>query len=119
MSIQGLFSLGVTGLILQSKSLSIPQFESINSSVLNLRYGLTPYPYMTIGKATTLIIRTFVRKVMSLLLNMLSRLIIAFLSRGKHLLISWLESPSAVILEPKKINSRSVFPFLPHLFAMK
>ena len=112
MSIQGLFSLGVTGLILQSKGLSrafsMPQSESISSSVLNLHYGPTSYPYMTIGKATTLIIWTFVRKVMSLLLNMLSRLIIAFLSRSKHLLVSWLESPSAVILEPKKMVSISI-----------
>ena len=57
---------------------------------------------MTTGKAIALTRWTFVAKVMSLLFNMLSRLIIAFLSRRKHLLISWLQSPSAVILEPKK-----------------
>ena len=58
-------------------------------------------PYMTTGKTTALTRRTFVGKVMSLLFNMLSRLVIAFLPRSKHLLISWLQSPSAVILEPK------------------
>ena len=63
------------------------------------------YPYMTTGKTIALIRRTFVGKVMSLLFNMLSRLVIAFLSRTKCLLISWLQSPSAVILEPKKIKS--------------
>ena len=60
------------------------------------------YPYMTTGKTIALTRRTFVGKVMSLLFNMLSRLVRAFLPRSKHLLISWLQSPSAVILEPKK-----------------
>ena len=60
---------------------------------------------MTTGKTIALIRWTFVGKVMSLLLNMLSRLVITFLSRSKCLLISWLQSPSAVILEPKKIKS--------------
>ena len=59
-------------------------------------------PYMTTGKTIALTRRTLVRKVMSLLLNMLSRLVITFLPRSKHLLISWLQSPSAVILEPPK-----------------
>ena len=63
------------------------------------------HPYMTTGKTIALTRRTFVDKVMSLLFNMLSRLVITFLPRSKHLLISWLESPSAVILEPKKIVS--------------
>ena len=63
---------------------------------------------MTTGKTMALTRRTFVGKVMSLLLNMLSRLIITFLPRSKHLLISWLESPSAVILEPRKIKSDTV-----------
>ena len=58
------------------------------------------HPYMTTGKTIALTRRTFVGKVMSLLLNMLSRLVLAFLPRSKHLLISWLQSPSAVILEP-------------------
>ena len=65
------------------------------------------HPYMTIGKTIALTRQTFVGKVMSLLLNMLSRLVITFLARSKCLLISWLQSPSAVILEPPKINSDS------------
>ena len=60
---------------------------------------------MTTGKTIALLRQTFVGKVMSLLLNMLSRLVITLLPRSKHLLISWLQSPSAVILEPPKINS--------------
>ena len=63
---------------------------------------------MTTGKTIALTSRTFVGKVMSLLLNMLSRLVITFLPRSKCLLISWLQSPSAVILEPKKIKSATV-----------
>ena len=63
------------------------------------------HPYMTTGKTMALTRRTFVDKVMSLLFNMLSRLVITFLPRRKHLLISWLQSPSAVILEPRKIKS--------------
>ena len=63
------------------------------------------HPYMTTGKTVALTIRNFVGKVMSLLFNMLSRLVMAFLQRSKRLLISWLQSPSAVILEPKKIKS--------------
>ena len=70
------------------------------------------HPYVTTGKYIALTRRTFVSKVMSLLLNILSRLIIAFLPRSKHLLISWLQSPSVVILEPNK-TSLSLFP---HLF---
>ena len=63
---------------------------------------------MTTGKAIALTRQTFVGKVMSLLFNMLSRLVIAFLSRSKHLLVSWLQSPFVVILEPKKIKSVTV-----------
>ena len=63
------------------------------------------HPYMTTGKTISLTRQTFVGKVMSLLFNVLSRLVITFLPRSKHLLISWLQSPSAVILEPKKIKS--------------
>ena len=66
------------------------------------------HPYMTTGKTIALTRRTFAGKVMSLLLNMLSRLVITFLPRSKHLLISWLQSPSAVILEPQKIKSDTV-----------
>ena len=73
------------------------------------------HPYMTIGKIIVLTRQTFVSKVMSLLFNMLSRLVIAFLPKSKHLLISWLQSPSAVILEPKKIKSVSVSIFSPSI----
>ena len=65
-------------------------------------------PYMTTGKTIALTRQTFVSKVMSLLLNMLSRLVITFLPSSKRLLISWLQSPSAVILELKKIKSDTV-----------
>ena len=66
------------------------------------------HPYMTTGKTIALTRWTFVGKVMSLLYNMLSRLIITFLPRSKCLLVSWLQSPSAVILEPQKIKSATV-----------
>ena len=66
------------------------------------------HPYMTTGKTIAFTIRNFVGKVMSLLFNMLSRLVIVFLPRSKCLLISWLQSPSSVILEPKKIKSVTV-----------
>ena len=74
--------------------------------------------YMTSGKAIALTRQSFVAKVMYLLFNMLSRLVITILPRSKHLLISGLLSPSAVILEPKKIKSLSV-PLFPNLFAVK
>ena len=78
------------------------------------------HPYMTIGKTTALTIWTLVDKaMMSLLFNMLSRFVIASLQRSKCLFISWLQSPSAVILEPKKIKSVTVSSFFPHLFVMK
>ena len=66
------------------------------------------HPYTTVGKTIALIRHTFVGKVMSLVFNMLSGLVIAFLPRSKRLLISWLKSPFAVILEPKKIKSVTV-----------
>ena len=66
------------------------------------------HPYMTTGKTIALTIQNFVDKVMSLLFNMLSRLVITFLPRSKRLLISWLQSPSTVILEPPKIKSDTV-----------
>uniref|UniRef100_A0AC11E991 Uncharacterized protein n=1 Tax=Ovis aries TaxID=9940 RepID=A0AC11E991_SHEEP len=66
------------------------------------------HPYMTTGKTIALSRRTFVGKVMSLPLNMQCKLVITFLPRNKHLLISWLQSPSAVILEPQKIKSATV-----------
>ena len=73
---------------------------------------------LTTGKTIALTRQTFVGKVMSLLFNMVSRLLIAFLPRSKPLLISWLQSPSAVILEPPQ-NSLSLYSLFPHLFAMK
>ena len=69
------------------------------------------HSYMTVGKSTALTTGTFVGKVMSLFFNTLSRFIVAFLSRSQHLLISWLQSQSAVILEPKKIKSATVSTF--------
>ena len=66
------------------------------------------HPFMTTGKTIALTRQTFVAKVMSLLFNVLSRFVIAFLPRSKRLLISWLQSPFAVILEPKKIKSVTV-----------
>ena len=85
-----------------------PQFKSINSLVLSFLHSPLSHPYMTTGKTIALTRRTFVGKVMSLLLNMLSRLVITFLPRSKRLLISWLQSPSAVILEPPQIKSDTV-----------
>ena len=76
------------------------------------------HPYMTTGKTIALTRRTFVGKVTSLLFNMLSRLVVTFLPRNKCLLTSWLQSPSAVILEPKNIVSHC-FPLFRHVFAMK
>ena len=85
----------------QESSLT-PQFERINSSAVSLL--CVQHPYMNNGKT----IQTFVGKVLFLLFNMLSRFVIAFLPRSKHLLISWLQSLSAVISEPKKIKSVTV-----------
>ena len=76
------------------------------------------HPCMTTGKTIALTRRTFVGKVMSLLLNMLSRLVITFFPKSKCLLISWLQSSSAVILEPRNTKSATVST-VPHLFAMK
>ena len=88
------------------ESSPIPQFKRTNSSGLSFLYS----PTLTSihGKTIALARQTFAGKVMSLLFNTLSRLVIAFLPSSKHLLISWLQSPSAVILEPKKINSDTV-----------
>ena len=84
-----------------------PQFKSISSSVLNFLIVQLSHPYMTTGKIIALTRRTFIGKVMSLLFNMLSSLVITFLTRRKHLLILWLKSPYVVILEPPKIKSVS------------
>ena len=85
---------------------SLLQHHSSKASILQCSAFLIvqlSHPYMTTGKTIALIRWTFVGKVMSLLFNMLSRFVIAFLSRNKRLLISWQQSPSAVIFEPKKI----------------
>ena len=98
-------------LAVQGTLKSLLQHHSSEASILKHSAFLIVqllYPYMTTGKTTDLTRWTFVGKVMSLLLNMLSRLVITFLPRSKHLLISWLQSPSAVILEPEKIKSDTV-----------
>ena len=92
-------------LAIQGTLKSILQHHSSKASILQRSAFFTvqlSHPYMTTGKTTALTRWTFVGKVMSLLFNMLSRLVITFLPRSKRLLISWLQSPSAVILEPKK-----------------
>ena len=92
-------------LAVQGTLKSLLQHHSLKASILQLSAFFTvqlSHPYMTTGKTIALTRRTLVSKAMSLLLNMLSRLVITFLPRSKCLLISWLQSPSAVILEPKK-----------------
>ena len=118
MNIQGWFPLGLTGLIsLLSKGLkSLLQHHNSKASILQHSAFFTvqlSHPYMTTRKTIALTIWTFVSKVMSLLFNTLSRFIIAFLPRSKHLLISWLHSPSAVILEPTKMKSITCFHCFP------
>ena len=91
-------------LAVQGTLKSLLQHHSSKASILRLSAFFIvqlSHPYMTTGKTKALTRWTFVDKVMSLLFNMLSRLVITFLPRSKHLLISWLQSPSAVILEPK------------------
>ena len=92
-------------LAVQGTLKSLLQHHSSNASILQCSAFFTvqlSHPYVTTGKTIALTRRTFVGKVMSLLLNVLSRLVISSLPRSKHLLISWLQSPSAVILEPPK-----------------
>ena len=118
MNTQDWFPLGWTGWIsLQSKGLkSFLQHHSSKASILrHSTFFIVQFshPHMTTGKTIALTRWTFVGKVMPLLFNMLSRLVITFLSRSKHLLISWLQSPSAVILEPRKIKSDTVFHCFP------
>ena len=106
-------------LAVQGTLKSLLQHHSSKASILwhsTFFIDQLSHPYMTTGKTKSLTRRTFVGKVMSLLFNMLSRLVITFLPRSKRLLISWLQSPSAVILEPKKIvkNGFHCFPiYLP------
>ena len=117
---QGLISVRMDWLALlavQGTLNSLLQHHSSKASILRHWAFIIvqlSHPYMTTGKTTALTRRTFVDKVMSLLFNMLSRLVTTFLSRSKCLLISWLQSPSAVILEPKKIKSDTVSPSICH-----
>ena len=100
-------------LAVQGTLKSLLQYHSSKASILQcsafFRVQLS-HPHMTTRKTIALIRQTFVGKVKSLLFNMLSRFVIIFLPRSKHLLISWLQSPSAVILEPPKIKSLTVSP---------
>ena len=106
----GLFSFRMDWLDLpavQGTLKSLLQHHSSKASIFQCSAFFTvqlSHPYMTTGKTITLTRRTFVGKVMCLLFNMLSRLVITFLPRSKCLLISWLQSPSAVILEPQKVK---------------
>ena len=95
-----------------------PQFESTNSSVLSFLYDATLTSIHYYWKNHSLTRWTFVSKVMSLLSNVLSRFVIAFLPRSKHILVSWLQSPSAVILDPGKQNV-SLLLLFSLLFAIK
>ena len=120
MNIQGWFPLGLTGLIslFLSKGLSRvfsnTRVEKHQSSGLSLLYGPTLTLYIATGKTIALTVLTFDGKVMSLLFKMLSRFVIVFLRRSKHILISWLQW----FWSPRKWNL-SLFPRFPHLFAMK
>ena len=123
MNIQNWSILGLTGLIsLQHKKLwRVLRHQNLKASILWRSAFLMvqfSYPYMTNEKIIPLTIWTFVNKMMPLLFNMLSRFVIAYLPRSKHLFISWVQWPSSVILKPKKIKSLTVSTF-PHLFGMK
>ena len=107
-------------LAVQGTLKSLFQHHNSKASILQLSAFFMvqlSHPYMTTGETITLTRRTFVGKVMSLLFNTLSRLVITILPSSKHLLISWLTSPSAVILEPRKIVCHC-FHCFPNLFAM-
>ena len=120
-----------SGLIFRKDWLDLPAVQGILKSLLQHHSSKASilqwsaffivqfsHPYMTTGRNIALTRRTFVDNIMSLLFNMLSRLVITFLPSSKWLLISWLQSPTAVILEPQKIKSVTVAT-VPHLFAMK
>ena len=105
-------------LAVQGTLKSLLQHHSSKASILRHSAFFTvqlSYPYMTTGKTIALTRRTFAGKVMSLLLNMLSRLVITFLPKSKRLLISWLQSPSVVILETPKMKSDTVFTVSPSI----
>ena len=117
----GLFSFRLDLLAVQGTLKSLLQHHNSKAPIIwHSAFFIVQHshPYMTIGKTIALTRWTFAGKVMSLLFIMLSSLVIAFLPRTKRLFISWLQSPSAMILEPPK-NSLSLFPLFPHLFAMK
>ena len=123
MNSQDWYPLGLTGQIsLHSQEIlkSPLQHDSSKALIRCSAFFIVQlsHPHMTTGKTIALTRRTFVSKVMSLLFNMLSRLVITFLPWSKHLLISWLQSPSAVILEPPEIKSVTVST-VSHLFAVK
>ena len=108
-------------LAVQGTLKSLLQHRSSKASILQRSAFFTvqlSHPYMTTGKTIALTRQTFVGKLMSLVFNMLSKLVITFLPRSKHLLISWLQSPSAVILDPLKIKSDTVST-VSHLLPMK
>ena len=105
-------------LAVQGTLKSLLQYHSSKASILQRSAFFVvqlSHPYMTTGKTIALTGQTFVGKVMSLLFNMLSRLVIAFLSRNKCILISWLQSTSTVILVPRKINSVTAYTFSPSI----
>ena len=104
-------------LVVQGTLKSLLQHHGSKASILRCSAFFIvqlSHPYVTTGKTIALTRRTFVGKVKSPLLKTLSSLVIAFLPRSKHLLISWLQSPSAVILEPKRIKSATVSPSICH-----
>ena len=106
-------------LVVQGTLRSLLQHHSSKASILRCSAFFTvqhSYPYMTTGKTIALTRRTFVGKVISLFFNILSRLVITFLPRSKRLLISWLQSPCGVILEPRIVKSHTVSTVSP--FAM-
>ena len=108
-------------LAVQGALKSLLQYHSSKASILQCSAFFIvqlSHPYMTTGKTTALTRQTFVGKVMSLLFNMPSSLVVTFLPRSKRLLISWLQSPPAVIWEPRKIKSATVST-VSHLFPMK
>ena len=95
------------------------QFKIINFSVFSFFIVQISHPYMTAGKTIALTRWKFAGKVMSLLFNILSKLVIAFLPRSKHLLISWLQSPSVLLLPQNKVYHCFHCFIVPHIFAMK
>ena len=115
----GLISFRIDLLVVQRTLKSLLQHHNSKASILwRSAFFMVQlsHPYMTTGKTIALTRWTFVDKVMSLLFNMLSTVVITFLPRSKHLLISWLPSPSAVILEPQNIKSDTCFHCFPIYF---